>query len=82
MNNERRGRLRNCRQTLNKIKDELTDIRDEIESVRDDEDDARDNMPENLCESERYLRSEECSDAMDSAISSIEEAIDFVTEAI
>ena len=68
MNRQRRARLRAART-------KLSEARDEIEAIRDEEDEARDNMPENLQDSDRYTESEECSEAMDAAISSIEEAI-------
>lgn len=75
MNKERRGHLREYRRLLNQAKIG-------IETVRDREDEARDNMPENLCYSDRYTESEECSEAMDSAITSIDEAISAIDNVI
>ena len=75
MNKERRDRLRAVRSKLN-------DVRDEIESIRDDEDEARDNLHENFAYSERYERSEECSELMDAAIDSVNEAIGSIEDAI
>ena len=71
MNKNRRERAKYYRGVLREAKDG-------IEMLREEEDECRDNMPENLCESERYQHSEECSEAMDSAIASIEEAIEYI----
>ena len=44
---------------------------DSLSSIREEEDDARDSIPENLEGSERYSYSEECSEAIDTAESSL-----------
>lgn len=75
MNAARRARIRAARKTLRNVCDEIV-------AVRDEEDEARDNMPENLAYSERYEQSEECSEAMNSTIDLIEEAIESLDDAI
>lgn len=42
---------------------------------------AEDNIPENLQSSERYERAEAAVDALYSAVSSLEEALDYIEEA-
>lgn len=60
----------------------LEELMRDAECIKDEEDEARDNMPESMWESERYQVSEEASDNLDSAISSLEEVIDYLTEAM
>lgn len=67
MNIKRRKRLREILTTI-------TDVSSEIETLRDEEDEARDNMPESFQDTDRYSESEEASDAMDSAIDSLNDA--------
>jgi hypothetical protein len=75
MNSRRRAKLKEA-------KDKLSRIRDEVESICEEEDEVRANMPENLQYSERYEESEDCSRAMENAISSIDDAISFIAETI
>ena len=63
------------RDKISAIATKLNDCKSELESIKEEEDDARDNMPENLEGSSRYSDSEEASDAMDSAITDIESAV-------
>ena len=53
---------------------------DNLSSIRDEEDEARDNMPENLQDSDKYSESEECSDKMQDALDSGEEAVSVLEE--
>ena len=48
--------------------------------MKEEEDEARENMPENLWESERYEVSEECSQAMEDALDSLESAASSLSE--
>jgi len=62
------------RKVLQDIADKAIDLAGELECVRDEECEYRDNIPENLQTSERYEKAE-------SAIYSIEEAIEELTRA-
>ncbi len=68
MNRERRT-------AIDGIIEKLNDLRDEIERVKDEETEAFENLPESLQGSER-------GQAMESAMSSLEEAYDSVDSAI
>lgn len=74
MNNQRR-------KTLEEIHNKIADLRDLLEEVKDEEECYRDNMPENLQSSARYEIAENACDNMDSAISSLEEALDYIESA-
>ncbi len=67
MNQERRERIK---KTVIKI----SECVGELESIKDEEDDSRDNIPENLQGGDAYQQSEDCSDALQDAIDSINEA--------
>lgn len=71
------------RKALDALIERIGDIYSELEALADKERDYRDNMPENLQNSERYEAAdnavssmEDALDNLDSAKSSIEEAID------
>lgn len=53
----------------------------DLEQVRDEEQDCFYNLPEGIADSERGEKFEECIDNLDSAISSIEEAIEYINGA-
>ncbi len=69
------------RKTLNEIYDKLANLRDLLDEVKGEEEEYRDNMPENLQNSERYYTAEDACDNLDNAISSLEEALDYVESA-
>lgn len=52
----------------------IEEIRDKLQDILDDEDETRDNTPESLQESDRYIASEEASEALESAIDHVAEA--------
>lgn len=56
----------------------LNDIKDKLESMKDDEEMKYDNMPESLQDSERADEMLEAVDNLDSAISSIEETVEYL----
>lgn len=56
----------------------LNDIKDNIESMKDDEEMKYDNMPDGLQDSERADEMLEAIDNLDSAISAIEEAVEYI----
>lgn len=71
------------RKALNALIERIDDIYSELDALADEERDYRDNMPENLQNSERYEAAdnavsslEDALNNLDSAKSSIEEAID------
>ena len=64
------------RKEIMEIITELENIKSKLESVKSDEEFAFENMPENLQVSMRGEESEEAIDYMDSAIGSLDEAID------
>ena len=64
------------------IIEQIVDLKNNLENIQQDEDDYRDNMPENLWGSERYEKSEEASQNLELAISSLEEVIDYLEESI
>ena len=71
MNKQRRA-------ALDIIYNKLADIRDELDEIRDEEECYWDNMPENLQNSVRYEKADEAVYNMEYAISSLEEAIDYI----
>lgn len=70
------------REKINATIDKIKECLSEFESIKDDEDDTRNNTPENLQSGEVYQKSEECSDAIQDAIDSINEATDELSEKI
>ena len=71
MNNTRRQRIE-------ELSLQVADLKDLLEEIMSEEEEYRDNMPESLQTSERYEISETASDNMDSALSSLEEAIEYL----
>lgn len=71
MNKERR-------KDLNEIAEAIYDLRERIENCREEEQEYFDNMPENFQFGERGEAAEEAIDNLDSAISSIEEAAQYI----
>ena len=71
MNNARRRAIARCIRNLRGPNPDTNGIMAELEDILAEEDDARDNMPENLQESIRYDESEEASDHLNEAISSL-----------
>jgi uncharacterized coiled-coil DUF342 family protein len=63
------------REQIQKVIDKLSECSEELNSIRDDEDCYRDEMPENLQNSERYEQSEEYSDILDDAATSIDDVV-------
>ena len=69
MNNERRKRIA-------AVIEKLEEAKCELEEIRDEEQAAFDNMPESLQESERGGTMQEAIDNLESAVGSVEEAVD------
>lgn len=68
------------RKELQELYDIISEAKDRLEMLHDEEE-YKDNMPENLQSSERYERAEAAVDALDSAVTSLEEALDYIEEA-
>ena len=73
MNNNRRKRLQAIARDLQTWRDILQDITDE-------ETESRDNIPENLQGSERYELAEQNCDNLESALSSLDEALAYLEQ--
>ena len=69
------------RKELEELYDTIYEAKDRLEMLHDEEEEYRDNIPENLQGSERYERAEEAVDALDSAMSSLEEALNYIETA-
>lgn len=69
---------RQGRREIEKYIVSLNDIRDNLESMKDCENEKYDSMPESLQDSERADEMLEAVDNLDSAISSIEEAVEYL----
>lgn len=70
------------RKELQGYVDSLEEIKSNIETMMEDEQSKLDNMPESLQESERGEAMQEAIDNLESAASSLEEAIDYLNEII
>ena len=70
------------RKELQGYADGLEKIKCAIEEMREDEECKFDNMPEGLQESERGEAIQEAIDNLESASSSLEEAIDYLNEIV
>ena len=68
------------RKELQELYDIISEAKDRLEMLHDEEE-YKDNIPENLQSSERYERAEAAVDALDSAVSSLKEALDYIEEA-
>lgn len=69
MNNERRA-------AISVIKESLSDLCSQIEALKDEEQESFDNTPESLQQAERGQQSEEAINALDSAMTSVNDAIE------
>lgn len=74
VNNQRRSRLKQAVELLNRVSFMVS-------SVLDEEEDAFDNIPENLQGSERYEKTEDAIDCLNDASENIDAAIEKLNEA-
>lgn len=81
MNNARRKSLNNINIELDMVLTRLKEIKQDLGAIQSDEEDAYDNMPESLQASDRGEASQEAQENLDSAISSLEDAIEYAEEA-
>lgn len=75
MNNPTRKKLQN-------IIDSLEGLKAELEEISEEEQEKLDNIPESFQGSERYERAENVCGYLEDAISSFEELVDNITNAI
>lgn len=68
------------RKELRSYVDQLEEIKSCLETMQEDETEKLDNMPEGIQESERGEAMQEAIEYLESASSSIEEAIDYLNE--
>lgn len=69
------------RKRIDEVISKLQDLQGEIEDITSEEEEYRDNMPENLVNSEKYEAAENACCSLDSAYSSVEEAVYMLEEA-
>lgn len=69
------------RKALEELHSLLTDVYERVEAVMEEEQEAYDNLPENLQESERGEAMSDAISNLESAASSIDEAMDYLEEA-
>lgn len=70
------------RKELNKIIESLEILKGELETLHEEEEMCRDNMPESLWGSEKYERADEACENLESAFGSLEEAIEYIDNAV
>lgn len=70
------------RREIEKLVESLDEIKCAIEEMQETEQDKLDNMPESLQESERGDAMQAAIDNLESASSSLEEAIDYLNEIV
>ena len=70
------------RAAIQRIIDKIEELRSDIEALRDEEQEAFDNLPESLQYSEKGERMEEAVSQLEYSDYSLQEAIDYLTEAI
>lgn len=70
------------RKALADIQEQIETLRDELEGLMEEEEEYRDNIPENLQGSERYETADTACDNMNSAIESLEQAADYIEDAM
>lgn len=69
------------RKAIDKLYMQLEDLKAAIESLQEEEQEAFDNLPESLQDTERGEAMQEAVDNLEAAASSIEEAMDSLSEA-
>lgn len=80
MNNARRKAIASESVRIELAIRQINLIKDNIERILSDEEDAFDNMPENLQYSERGENSQDAMDLLNEAISSLEDALDNLSD--
>jgi len=70
------------RKQLDDLITKLEEFKEELEVLQEEEKEYRDNIPENLQNSTRYEKADEACDALGNAVSSLEEAVEYITESV
>lgn len=73
MNAQRRKALADIMDRISNLADERDDIKGALETLRDEEQESFDNMPEGLQQGDKGQAMEEAINALDDAISSLED---------
>lgn len=73
---------KDVRKEIQELIEQLDAIKTRVEELRDDEDNKYSNLPDSLQNSEKGEKMQEAIDNLDSASGSIEEAMDFLQEAM
>ena len=73
---------KDVREEIQELIEQLDAIKTRVEELRDDEDNKYSNLPDSLQGSEKGEKMQEAIDNLDSASGSIEEAMDFLQEAM
>ena len=73
MNKQRRNRLE-------EVANMIADLQNTLEEIKAEEEEYMENMPESFHGSERYEIAEAACEAMDSAISALQDAYDYTIE--
>lgn len=74
MNNDRRKRIQ-------EIRESLLDLQADLEKIKDEEQEAYDNLPESFQDGEKGEKMSEAIDNLDYAFSSLEEVAEYLEEA-
>lgn len=70
------------RKYLDEISDKLSELCDLIDELRIEEEDARDSVPDSLRETENFKKMEEALDNLSSAETCIDDALEFIYDAM
>ena len=68
------------RNKIGEIAAKLSDLRDEISQILEEEEEVRDNIPENLYGSERYEKSDEACEVLETCGESLEDIVSQLNE--
>lgn len=68
------------RKRLAEILSSVEELKSELEDILSDEEEYRDNIPENLQGSTKYEVADKACDSIQSAIDSLDETTDYITE--
>lgn len=71
----------NRRKELDKLSEKIEELKYQIDLIREDEEAYMDAIPENLQGSQRYETAEEAVDALNSAVDSFDEILEYIETA-
>lgn len=69
-------------ESVKKVLEDIRDVHSRLSAIKDEEEEAYDNTPESLWDTDRYERSGDALEAMESAADSLQEAIDSLEEIV